>query len=223
MPEPEGFYKDKNGVTRPITKRKTAGAVVAGAVVAGLMTAAGGGGATASVGAALDSTTSTSSDAETASSEDAARKGDDTTAWQRMAMKELKKAIKQRLRCGLQSTGQIQQFFLKTPCESLDELLLALGDAKGDVIVVSVAWVEMSSKDEATQLKTLEDTYGTGDITPIAMQVLELRGVHFTGAHYASRQDGPLVVVSEAEPVRGHPSTTLLNDVPKVAAVLPPP
>ncbi len=224
MAAPKGFYTDENGVTRPITaKRKTAGAVVAGALVAGLMAAAGGGGATASVGAALDSATSAGADAETASGEDAARTGDDTKAWQRMAMKELKKAIKQRLRCGLQSTGQLQRFFLRTPCTSLDELLFALGDAKGNLIVVSVAWVKMSSKDDATQLKALEDTYGTGDITPIATQILRLGGIRFTGAHYASRQDGSLVVVSEAEPVRGHPAATLLSDAPKVASVLPPP
>jgi hypothetical protein len=84
-------------------------------------------------------------------------------------------------------------------------------------------WVKMSSEDEATHLKTLEDTYGTGDITPVATQVLGLGGIRFTGAHYASRRDGSLVVVSEAEPVRGTPSTTLLNNAPKVAAVLPPP
>lgn len=157
MAVPDGFYTDKNGVVRPITKRKATGAVVAGAVVAGLMTAAGGGGATASVGAALDSATSAGADAETANGEDAARKGDDTAAWQRMALKELKKAVKQRLRCGLQSTGRIQQFFLRTPCESLDELLFALEDARGDLVVVSVVWVTMSSEDHATQLKNLED------------------------------------------------------------------
>jgi len=220
---PEGFYTDKNGVTRPITKRKTAGAVIAGAVVAGFMTAASGGGATASVGAALDSATSASADAQTADGEDAARKGDDSDAWERMAMKELKKTIKQRLQCGLQSTGQVQQFFLRTPCESLEELLFALDDSTGNLMVVSVAWVKMSSEDDATQLKTLEDTYGSGDITPIETQILGLSGIHFTGRHYASRQDGSLVVVSEAESVRGHPSTTLLNDAPKVAAVVPSP
>lgn len=223
MPKPEGFYTDENGVTRPITKRKTAGAVIAGAIVAGLMTAAGGGGATASVGAALDSAASASADAQTADGQDAARKGDDADAWRRMGLKELKKTIKRRLRCGLQSTRQVQQFFLRTPCTSLDELLFALDDSKDSMIVVSVAWVKMSSKDDATKLKTLEDIYGSGDITPIATQILGLGGIHFTGSHYASRQDGSLVVVSEAEPVRGRPSTTLLNDAPKVAAVLPPP
>lgn len=223
MPGPMGFYKDKNGVTRPITKRKATGAVVAGAVMVGLMTAASGGGATASVGAALDSATSASADADTAKGQDAARRGDDATAWRRMALKELKKTVEHRLRCGLQSTKQVQQFFFRTPCTSLDQLLFALEDAHGDVIVVSVAWVKMSSDDDATRLKALEDTYGTGDITPIATQVLQLAGIHFTGAHYASRQDGSLVVVSEAEAARGRPSTTLLDDAPKVAAVLPPP
>jgi hypothetical protein len=223
MPEPQGFYTDKNGVVRPITKRRTTGAVVAGAIVVGLMTAAGGGGATASVGAALDSATSASADAETSSSEDAARKGNDTDAWQRMALKELKKTIKKRLRCGLQSTRQVRQFFLRTPCESLDQLLFALEDTRGNLIVVSVVWVKMSSEDDATQLKTLEDTYGTGDIIPIATQVLQLGGIRFTGAHYTSRQDGSLVVVSEAESARGRASTVVLNDATRIAAVLPPP
>ncbi|HEX5113973.1 MAG TPA: hypothetical protein VFW65_02125 [Pseudonocardiaceae bacterium] len=144
------FFTDKNGVVRPITKRKTTGAVVVGAIVAGLLTAAGGGGTTASVGAAVDSVASARADAETASGEDAARKGDDNKAWQRMALKELKKTVRQRLRCGLQATKQVRQFFLRTPCESLDQLLFALEDTRGNLVVVSVAWVRMSSDDDAT-------------------------------------------------------------------------
>lgn len=65
--------------------------------------------------------------------------------------------------------------------------------------------------------------YGTGDITPIATQVLQLGGIRFTGAHHTSREDGSLVAVSEAESARGHASSTVLNDATKVASVLPPP
>jgi hypothetical protein len=98
-----------------------------------------------------------------------------------------------------------------------------LDDGAGNWIVVSVVWVKMSSTDDADRFKTLEDTFGTGDVTPIANQVLQVTGIHFTAQHYASRQDGSLVVITESEPVHGRPSTTLLNDVAKVAVVLPPP
>jgi hypothetical protein len=214
-----GFFTDKNGVVRPITKRKAGGAVVAGAVLAGLVTFAGGGGPTASVGAALDSAAAT--DANTTASQRDAAKGDEKGAWQRLALREAKKAVRQRLRCAVQSTGQVRQYFLRTGCDSLKETLLMLGDAHGNDLVVSVSWVKMSSSGGATGLKNLEDVYGTGDITPLPTEVLGLGGVRFTGRHYAARQNGTLVVVSEAEAVRGHPSTALLDDVAKVGVVLP--
>lgn len=223
MPDTDGFYTDKNGVVRPITRRKTAGAVIAGAVVAGLMAAAGGGDATASVGAALDSATSAGSNTDTAHGADAAREGHDIEAWQRVALKELENTVKRRLECGLQSTGRVRQFFFVTPCESLDQALFALEDTRHDVIVVSVVWVRMASQDDAGRLIALEDTYGSGDITPIATQVLQLGRIRFTAAHYTSRQDGSLVVVAEAESARGRAPIAVLNDVTKVAAALPPP
>lgn len=188
------------------------------------MTAAGGGGATASVGAALDTAASQSTvDAETASSREAAGKGDDTDAWRRMAMKEIKKEVEHDLRCAVQSFGQVQQFFVSHPCDKLDERLFAVADLKGDIIVGSVAWVRMSSDDSATQLRDVEDTFGTGDVTPFATEILGLGGFHFTGKHYKSRQDGPLIVIAETEPLRGRPSATLLNEVATIADVFPPP
>jgi hypothetical protein len=135
--------------------------------------------------------TAPNGDAETTSGEESAAKGDETEAWRRLGLREIKKAAKRELRCALQSYGQVQQFFLHTPCDSLDQLLFALEDRHRNTIVVSVVWVRMASEDAASQLKTLEDTYGTGDVTPIATQVLALGGI--------------------------------LNDVTKVAVVLPPP
>jgi hypothetical protein len=228
------FRTRKDGTVYPITpkkKKKTAaGTVVAAAVLAGLMAAANGGDATASVGAALDAAVSQHAaadpdpvDAETSSGEQAARRGDEKQAWQRLALKEIKKEVETRLRCPVQSYGQVRDYFLRTPCDSLRETLFALVDARGDITVVTVAWVRMSSEDDASGLKAVEDTYGTGDVTPFATEVLELGRFRLTGRHYASRQDGSLVVVSEAEPLRGHPSATVLADAPKVAAALPPP
>ncbi|HYS35982.1 MAG TPA: hypothetical protein VEO01_10145 [Pseudonocardiaceae bacterium] len=205
-------------------KGKAAGGVVGAALVAGLMAAAGGGDVTASVGAALDTAVSQSTvDAETASSRQAAAKGDETGAWQRMGLKELKKPIKRELRCAVQSFGQVQQFFLRHPCDKLDQLLFVVGDAQGDTIVGTVMWVKMPSKSAAAEFRRVEDTYGSGDVTPLGTEVLELGGVRFTGKHYKSRPDGSLVVVAETEPVRGRPSNTLLKEVATVADVLPPP
>jgi hypothetical protein len=68
----------------------------------------------------------------------------------------------------------------------------------------------------------VEDTYGSGDVTPFATEALGLVGFHFTGKHYKSRQDGSLVVIAEADPLRGQPSNNLLREVATVADVLPP-
>jgi hypothetical protein len=69
----------------------------------------------------------------------------------------------------------------------------------------------------------LENTYGTGDVTPVATEALELAGLRFTAQHYASRIDGSLVVIAETEPAHGSPAATLLNDAAKIAVLFPPP
>jgi hypothetical protein len=206
------------------TKKKVVGGALGTALLAGLMAAANGGDVTTSVGAALDAATSQSTvDAETASSRQAAQGGDETEAWRRMALKEIKKDVKNELRCSVQSFGQVRQFFLSHPCNKLDQLLFEVSDSQGDVVIGSVMWVAMPSADSAAQFLRLEDTYGTGDVTPFGTEVLEIGGIRFTGKHYKSRPDGKLVVISETEPVRGQPSNTLLQEVATVADVLPPP
>jgi hypothetical protein len=187
------------------------------------MAAAGGADVTTSVGAALDAGTSQGAvEQQTASGQKAARKGNESEAWQRMALKEIKKEVKRELRCSVQSYGQVQQFFFGHPCEKLDQQLFALSDAQGNIVVGSVVWVTMPSAALAAQFKQLEDTYGTGDVTPFGTEVLELGHFRFTGEHYKSRLDGSLVVIAEAEPARGQPSDALLNSVVTVADVLPP-
>ena len=217
------FRTRPDGTRYPITsKGSAAGIVVAGAVIAGLMTAAGGGSATESVGSALDSAAEQKAKTGKSSNEDA-RKKDRAKTWERKALHEIRDTVEQDLRCAVQSYGQVQQFFLRTPCDSLDQMLLALGDAQGNVIAVSVMWVKMPSADEADQVKELEDTYGTGDVTPFATEALQLGGFKFTGQHYASRANGSMVVIAETEPVQGQTSAALLDDVAKLAVVLPPP
>lgn len=187
------------------------------------MAAANGADVTTSVGTALDTAASQSSvDAETASSRDAAKKGNEKEAWQRMALREIDRQVKNGLRCAVQSFGQVQQFFVNHPCKKLDQVVYALEDTNDNVIIGTVMWVTMPSAGEAEQLQRVEDTYGTGDVTPFTSEILGLGGVKFTGQHYRSRLDGSLLVISETEPLRGQPSNQLLLDVATVADVLPP-
>ncbi|WP_253779748.1 hypothetical protein [Goodfellowiella coeruleoviolacea] len=176
-----------------------------------------------SVGAGLDAAAGERPvNARTARSQDAAKKGDRAQAWERMALKELKNDVRHDLQCAVQSFGQVRQFFLRQPCDKLDQLLFAVSDPQGNVVVGTVMWVRMPSADSAGQLKQVEDIHGTGDITPFGTQVLKLGDIRFTGKHYRSRRDGSLVVIAETEPARGRPSTALLDEVATVAVVLPP-
>ncbi len=137
-------------------------------------------------------------------------------------MREVKKVVQRQLRCEVQSYSQVQKFFAQTPCDSLNQALFALSDPDGNIMALSVIWVKMPDSAGRQRLQTLEDTYGSGDITPFGTEALELGGIKFTAQHYGSRPDGKLLVVAEAEPVRGQASTTELNDLAKVASVFPP-
>jgi hypothetical protein len=185
------------------------------------MTAASGGTAIESVGAGLDSATAHSANAERASSRNSKRKRSET--WERMALREIKEDVKQRLQCAVQSYGQVREFFRRNPCDSLSQGLFVIGDAHGNTIVTSVMWVTMPSEQDAGKLKDLEDTYGSGDVTPIGTEILKLGDIRFTGRYYGSRQNGSLVVIAETEPLHGRPAERLLKNVAKAAAVLPAP
>ncbi len=221
---PQGFFTDPQGRVRPITPKKgAAGGAAAAVVAAGLIAVGGGVGGAGSVGAAADSSITQAVKAETQSSETAARDGQETEAWRRLGLKELKKVAKNDLECALQSNGQVREFLLRTPCLSLAGVVLAIGDPNSNLVAVSVAWVRMRSADSAVRLKKLEDTFGTGDVTPIAAEVLQLGGVRFTAAHYGSRRAGALVEIAEVEPIRGQTPAVLLDAAAQVAKELPPP
>ncbi|WP_116202686.1 hypothetical protein [Amycolatopsis circi] len=200
------------------------GGVLTAAALATVVAAASGGGTVTSVGAGLDAATTKSvSETNTANSKKAAQKGDRAEAWRRLALKEVRNEIKKDLRCAVQSFGQVQQYFLRHPCQKLDQLLFVVQDSDGNRIAGSVTWVKMPSADSAAQLRRLEDTYGSGDVTPFGTEILEAGGFRFTGKHYRSRQDGKLVVIAEIDPIKGSPSDSFLKQVADVADVLPPP
>jgi hypothetical protein len=140
-----------------------------------------------------------------------------------MGLRGLTKEVKRELECAVHSYGQVREFFVSTPCRSLQRTLLAIGDAEGNTVVVSIAWVRMRTAVSVERLKRLADTYGTGNVSPIAHEVLGLRGVRFTGKHYASRRTGSLVVIAEATPGSGQPDPAVLDGAAQVAAEFPPP
>lgn len=188
------------------------------------MVAAGGGGTTSSVGAALDTAGQRAVHAKTMrKSQNAAKRGNERKAWERMGLKRVRNEVKRDLQCPAQSYGEVQEYFLRHPCKKLQQRLFVLADPEGNVIAVSLMWVTMSSRTDASGLKTVEDTYGTGDVTPVGTQLLGFGDFRFTGKHYESRQKGSQLVITETEPVRGHPSDSVLDDVATIANLLPAP
>jgi hypothetical protein len=73
-----------------------------------------------------------------------------------MALHEIKNDMKRKLRCAVQSYGQVQQFFLSHPCRKLDQLLFAVSDTDGNIIAGSVMWVRIPSSTIAAQFKHLD-------------------------------------------------------------------
>jgi len=140
-----------------------------------------------------------------------------------MGLKQLKRKVDEQFQCAIHSYGQVQQFFVNNPCELLKRELIAAIDQSGNTFLVSVSWVEMSGMGQAEQLKTIADTYGTGNVTPIASVALGLAGVRYTGKYYDSRIDGALVVIAESAVLTGDPDPDMLEGAAQVAAQLPPP
>lgn len=103
--------------------------------------------------------------------------------------------------CVGHSYGQMPDFFRRQPCEAIHRALFQIRDAKGDVVLVAVAWVQMPDEASARDLKTKLDSDGTGNITELSREQGKYRTVRFTGDAYASRIDGTVVTNAQAQPV----------------------
>jgi hypothetical protein len=153
----------------------------------------------------------------------AAHRGDYDAAWRALSLTGGTAASDRTARCAANSFGQVRDFFLRTPCQLLQRELLGVHDDKGSLTFLAINWISMRTTAEARRLKTLMDTDNSGDISPIGAAVLRSQHVRFSGAYYASRQDGSVLVVAESTAVRGHPSSTLLHRVADVGAEFPAP
>ncbi|MET0134745.1 MAG: hypothetical protein ABW215_14280 [Kibdelosporangium sp.] len=200
------------------------GLAVAAVVLTGL--AATGGGVSlgaATPGGAGSSVAGPDISARKAASKKSARAGKPDEAWNRLGMRSLRKTKRTSARCVANSFGEIREFFIRTPCRSLDRMLFGIGDEQGNVVIVSVAWTGFASRDQARDFEDLNEVHGTGDIVPLAGALLDMADVSFTGHHYQSRQDGSTVVTAETEAAAGRIPDDVLDTVAEVAVLLPRP
>ncbi|MFC5286180.1 hypothetical protein ACFPM7_03885 [Actinokineospora guangxiensis] len=152
----------------------------------------------------------------------AARTGNRAKTWKNMGLRQLRSRAHNAVDCFGNSYGDVHRFFATNPCRSLNRALFVLSEGS-DTIVLSVSWVRMPNAAAAERLQTLADRHGTGNVSPIALSLLQVSGVGFTGHNYGSRRLGPLVVIAETEPVTGSPDPAFLDGIAEAAALLPPP
>ncbi len=227
-----GFFTDKNGVVRPLNgknKKKGGGgtAVVAGVLALGLAGYGGGGALVGSGGGAGGAGAGSSRVADLrvrkADGQKSARKGDSADAWRRMGVRELRREIRQQTECLTAAHGRVREFLARTPCTSLDRIIVAVGDAAGNSAVISVAWVGFRRAGDMRDFKAVIDVHGSGDVYPLGSSLLGLADIVFTGRNYGTDTQGASITVAEAETATGTVDPETLDALAEVAAHLPRP
>lgn len=111
--------------------------------------------------------------------------------------------------CAAHSYGQVQSFFARTPCTSVQRLL-ATTSQRGRAVVIASNVVSFRTPAQAGQYLTLVNADGTGNIADLLRD-----GVRYPGgpdqlpeAAFASRLDGNKVLVAEAGYVGGTSSAS---------------
>jgi hypothetical protein len=152
-----------------------------------------------------------------------AKNGKADEAWSRMGLRTLKRAIKRDIKCVAASTDRVREFFLRTPCTSLDRILFAVGDGRGNSAVISIAWVGFRNRGDGDAFERVEKVQGSGDISPLGGALIDLAHIRFTGRHFQSRRDGNTIVIAETESAAGRVNDDVLDALADVAAWLPRP
>jgi len=193
-----GVVTNPDGSKRPGTPKKRSGGVAVAALVLGLGLAAGGAGTGLSLGGDGASASSSSK----ASSNGRAKDRSTSQVERRLARAGLK--ITSRVSasddCAAHSYGQVQAFFHDQPCDALFRASFEVRDARRNVVLVAVAWVDMPDAARAARFQRLVDRPGTGNVTELSRERGTYRNVRFDGTHYDSARDGITVVNSQAQP-----------------------
>lgn len=124
--------------------------------------------------------------------------------------------------CAGNAYGQVRTLLAAHPCTELTRALYDTTDAAGDTMLVAVSWTNMPSHVDAQRVKDLADRSGTGNITEL--EPAQRPTVKFTGRHYDSTvADSLMVIITEAEPTSGIPTTDVLHQAASEALTLPRP
>jgi hypothetical protein len=121
----------------------------------------------------------------------------------------VREASDRQTNCAAHAYGQVQSYFARTPCVSVDRLLASTNQG-GRAVVIASNLVTLHSAAQAQQYLNLVNSDGTGNISDLLRE-----GVSYPGgpdklpdAAFASRQDGNKVWVAEAGYVGGTSSAS---------------
>lgn len=226
------FIREGSGGKGVVVAAAAAAVIAGGAGGAGVLGGAAGEAGVASealagnaAGDVVDALPGRSLKTRRAEARKSAERGKADEAWRKLKFKELKRVARRWERegeCVAAATGKVREFLVRTPCTSLDGLLLAVGDGHGNAAVISVVRVGFRSKKQARAFEKVEAVQGSGDVRPLAVTAeLGIAGVRMTGLHYEPRADGSGMVVAEADTATGHVDRATLDALADVAAYLP--
>ena len=121
----------------------------------------------------------------------------------------VRQAADRQTDCAAHAYGQVQAFFARTPCTSVQRLL-ATTNSHGRTVVIASNVVTFRTAAQATEYLSLVNADGTGNIADLLRE-----GVSYPGgpdklpdAAFASRLDGNRVLVAEAGYVGGTSGAT---------------
>jgi hypothetical protein len=111
----------------------------------------------------------------------------------------VRRAADDQTNCTAHSYGQVLIFFTRTPCSDVRRSLLTT-ERDGRGIVVATSTVTFRTPAQATSYLRLVTSDGTGNINDLLREGIRYPGSpsKLPGAAFASRQDGPRVLVAEA-------------------------
>jgi hypothetical protein len=101
--------------------------------------------------------------------------------------------------CAAHSYGEVQAFFIKTPCSSVHRRL-ATTNPHGRTVVVATSVVTFDTAAQAATYRSLVTSDGTGNVSDLLREGVGYPGApaELPAAAFASRQSGNRVLVTEA-------------------------
>jgi hypothetical protein len=111
--------------------------------------------------------------------------------------------------CAAHSYGQVQSFFARTPCTSVQRLLATTSE-HGRAVVIASSVVSFRTPAQAQQYLSLVNADGTGNVADLLREGATYPGgpERMPDAGFASRLDGNRVLVAEAGYVGGTSSAS---------------